>query len=66
MGSQDTCQGQVVGMGRGRDLRAGILKTLVVAQDNRAHQGEELDSPGVLLGEWEGGPRGKVVLADGG
>lgn len=53
-------------MGRGIDLRVGILKTLVVAQDNRAHQGEELDSPGVLLGEWEGGPRGKVVLAGGG
>lgn len=66
MDSQDTCQGQVVGMEAGRDLRAGILDILAVAQDDRAHQGERLDSPGVLLGEWEGGPRGKVVLADGG
>lgn len=54
MDSQDTCQGQVVGMGRSRDLRVGILKTLVVAAGNRAHQGEKLDSLGVLLGEWEG------------
>ena len=46
-------QGQVVGMEAGRDLRVGILDTLVVAQDDRAHQGEKLDSPGVLLGEWE-------------
>ena len=55
MDSQDTCQGQVVGMEAGRDLRAGILDILAVAQDDRAHQGERLDSPGVLLGEWERG-----------
>ena len=55
MDSQDTCQGQVVGMEGGRDLRAGILDILAVAQDDRAHQGERLDSPGVLLGEWERG-----------
>ena len=55
MDSQDTCQGQVVGMEVGRDLRAGILDILAVAQDDRAHQGERLDSPGVLLGEWERG-----------
>lgn len=55
MDSQDTCQGQVVGMEGGRDLRAGILDILVVARDDRAHQGERLDSPGVLLVEWERG-----------
>ena len=55
MYSQDTCQGQVVGMEEGRDLRTGILDILAVAQDDRAHQGERLDSPGVLLGEWERG-----------
>lgn len=38
----------------GRDLRVGILDT-PVAQGDRAHQGERLDSPGVLLGEWERG-----------
>ena len=38
MDSQDTCQGQVMGMGRGRDLKVGILKTLVVAQADRAHR----------------------------
>lgn len=54
MDSQDTCQGQVVGMEGGRDLRVGILDT-PVAQGDRAHQGERLDSPGVLLGEWERG-----------
>ena len=42
-------------MEAGRDLRAGILDILAVAQDDRAHQGERLDSPGVLLGEWERG-----------
>ena len=26
-----------------------------VAQDNKACQGEKLDSPGALLGEWERG-----------
>ena len=41
-------------MEAGRDLRAGILDILAVAQDDRAHQGERLDSPGVLLGEWKG------------
>lgn len=41
-------------VGRGRDLRVGILKTLVVAQGNRAHQGEKLDSLGVLLGSGKG------------
>ena len=55
MDSQDTCQGPVGGREVGRDLRAGILDILAVAQDDRAHQGERLDSPGVLLGEWERG-----------
>ena len=31
------------------------MDILAVAQDDRAHQGERLDSPGVLLGEWERG-----------
>lgn len=51
MDSQVACQGKVVG----RDLRAGILDALAVAQDNKARQGEKLDSPGALLEEWEGG-----------
>ena len=55
MYSQDTYQGQMVGMEVDRDLRVGILDTLAVAQDDKAHQGEKLDSPGVLLGEWERG-----------
>lgn len=36
MDSQVACKGQVVG----RDLRAGILDALAVAQDNKARQGE--------------------------
>ena len=40
MDSQDTCQGQVVGMEAGRDLRAGILDILAVAQDDRATRGK--------------------------
>lgn len=44
-------------MGRevGRDLGVGILDTLVVAQDEGAHLGEKLDSPGELLEELERG-----------
>lgn len=44
-------------MGRevGRGLGVGILDTLVVAQDERAHLGGKLDSPGELLGELERG-----------
>lgn len=36
-----------------RDLWVGILDTLVVAQDEGAHMGGKLDSPGELLEEWE-------------
>lgn len=36
MDSQVACKGQVVG----RDLRAGILDALAVAQDNKARQGK--------------------------
>lgn len=39
-------------MEEGRDLVAGILDTLVVA-DEEAQLGGKLDSPGELLGEWE-------------
>lgn len=39
-------------MEEGRDLVAGILDTLVVA-DEEAQLGGKLDSLGELLGEWE-------------
>lgn len=39
----------------GKDLRAGNLDTLAVAQGEVAHMGGKLDSPGELLGEWERG-----------
>lgn len=44
-------------MGRevGRDLGVGILDTPVAAQDEGAHLGGKLDSPGELLGELERG-----------
>jgi len=45
----------VVGREVGRGLGVGILDTLVVAQDERAHLGGKLDSPGELLGELERG-----------
>lgn len=55
MESPEACQGQVVGMEGGRDLRVGILGTQIVAQDDQAHLEEKLDSPGELLGEGDRG-----------
>lgn len=44
--SRGTCQEQVVGMGEGRDLRVGILDTLVVVQDKGDDTEGKLGFPG--------------------
>lgn len=66
MDSQDTCQGQVVGMEAGRDLRAGILDILAVAQDDRAPPGGKAGFPWGAPGGVGKGPGGKGGLAGGG